>query len=287
MGECGTDRDPGGGLIQSARQSAFQSAICNLKSAFQAILDPVLAVLLAPACAACGQLLEHPTQGPVCGSCWRSILPLTPPVCDRCGDPLPAWRTISTPLARCPRCRRGQRHVDRARAVGAYDGALRAIVHALKYEGRRSLAQPLAGLMCSRGADMLIGADWVVPVPLHPSRRRERGFNQAADLARYLGIPSLHALRRTRATATQTGLPAARRHRNVHGAFAVALGRNRSACGHASVQKSGLEGSIVVLVDDVSTTGATLDACAQVLKEAAEVREVRALTAARVVTPPR
>ena len=277
--------------------------------AFRAAADPVLSVLLAPSCAACGQLLEHPTWGPVCEPCWRSILPLTPPVCDRCGDPLPAWRAISIPLARCPRCRRGNRQVDRARAVGGYDGALRAIVHALKYQGRRSLARPLAELMRVRGRDLLAGADWAVPVPLHPSRRRERGFNQAADLARHLGIPVLHALCRTRATATQTGLPAANRHRNVRGAFAIALGWQPSACGHASptareavgeasasvragggastpVQKSGLEGSIVVLVDDVSTTGATLDACARVLKEAG-VREVRALTAARVVTPPR
>src|SRR5207253_1769709 len=98
------------------------------------------------------------------------------------------------------------------------DGALRAIVHALKYEGRRSLARPLAELMRVRGADILMGADWAIPVPLHPSRRRERGFNQAADLARHLGVPALHALRRTRATATQTGLPAASRHRNVRGA---------------------------------------------------------------------
>jgi ComF family protein len=220
-------------------------------------------------------MLQHPTEGPVCESCWRAILPLTPPVCDRCGDPLPAWRAMSIPLARCPRCRRGSRHVDRARAVGAYDGALRAIVHALKYERRRSLAQPLAELMRIRGAEMLTDADWAVPVPLHASRRRERGFNQAADLARHLGIPSLHALCRTRATATQTGLPAARRHRNVRGAFTIAM------------KKSRLEGSVVVLIDDVSTTGATLDACAKVLKEAAGVREVRALTAARVVTPPR
>jgi ComF family protein len=254
--------------------------------AFRSVADSVLAVLLAPSCAACGELLEHPTSGPVCASCWRSILPLTPPVCDRCGDPLPTWRAISVHLARCPRCRRSNRQVDRARAVGGYDGALRAIVHALKYEGRRSLARPLAELMRIRGADMLTGADWAVPVPLHPSRRRERGFNQAADLARHLGVPVCPALRRHRATRTQTELPAARRHANVRGAFAVALWSARGYAGApAPVQKSSLEGSIVVLVDDVSTTGATLDECARVLKEAG-VKEVRALTAARVVTPP-
>ena len=301
MGERGTHRDPCG---------VVRSALCLLPFALRVFADSVLSILLAPSCAACGQLLDHPTEGPVCESCWRSILPLTPPVCDRCGDPLPTWRAISIPLARCPRCRRGSRHVDRARAVGGYDGALRAIVHALKYEGRRSLARPLAELMRIRGADMLTGADWAVPVPLHPSRRRARGFNQAADLARHLGVPTLDALCRTRATATQTGLPAAQRHRNVRGAFAVTLGRKGSACGHAApmaseaigdasasvragggapapVKKSGLGGSIVVLIDDVSTTGATLDACAKVLKEAAGVREVRALTAARVVAPPR
>jgi ComF family protein len=164
--------------------------------------------------------------------------------------------------------------IDRARAIGAYDGALRAILHALKYEGRRSLARPLGALMRHRGTDVLAGAAFVVPVPLHPSRRRHRGFNQAADLARPLDRPVVHALRRVRATPTQTGLPAAQRHRNVRDAFAL------TRAGRA------IRGSVVVIVDDVSTTGATLDACARVLKGAGAL-EVRALTAARVVTGPR
>src|SRR5207248_9797069 len=95
MGERGANRDLAGLIrsaiqspIQSAVQSAVQSAICNLNSAFQVALDPVLSVLLAASCAACDELLEHPTSGPVCEPCWRSILPLTPPLCDRCGDPL-------------------------------------------------------------------------------------------------------------------------------------------------------------------------------------------------------
>jgi len=181
---------------------------------------------------------------------------------------------VSLPLACCPRCRRARRLVDRARAIGAYDGALRAIIHALKFDGRRSLARPLGRLMRERGAEILDGAACLVPVPLHPSRRRHRGFNQAADLARHVGMPVRPALRRVRATPAQTGLPAARRHRNLRDAFAA----TRAA--------ATLTGAVVVLIDDVSTTGATLEACARALKEAG-VAEVRALTAARVVSPPR
>lgn len=237
----------------------------------RAVVDALLSVLVAAPCAACGQTLEQPTLGPVCPTCWRSVLPLTPPLCDACGDPLPAWRTISGPLAQCARCRRSTRHVDRARAVGLYEGALRAIVHALKYDGRRSLAVPLATLMRERAGDLLDGVSVAVPVPLHPARRRERGFNQAADLAKHLGLPVCPALRRVRATLAQAALPAARRHGNVRGAFAAT---------HAAAQ---FRGGTTLLVDDVSTTGATLEACARALKEEG-IREVRALTAARVVS---
>jgi ComF family protein len=248
-------------------------------SAFRATSDGLVSVLLAPCCASCSQLLEHPTRGPICEPCWQSILPLTPPLCDGCGVPLPAWRVVSILLLRCPRCRRVESYVDCARAIGSFDGALRGIIHALKYEGRRSVAKRLAGMMRVRGAEILDGAAWAIPVPLHPSRRRQRGFNQAADLARNLGLPVRRALYRTRATSMQTGLSAAERRRNVRDAFALRdtwLGRRGPG--------ERLAGSVVVLVDDVSTTGATLEACARVLKETAGVREVRALTAARAVT---
>ncbi len=240
----------------------------------RAISDALLGVMLAPCCASCGGLLEAPTAGAVCSACWGSIVPLTPPLCDGCGDPLPAWHVAADPR-RCASCRVIDRPIVRARAVGRYEGALRGIVHALKYEGRRSLARPLAALMRARGADVLAGADWIVPVPLHRSRRLERGFNQAADLAaRHVGAPVIAALRRTRDTATQTELPAADRRTNVDAAFAI------TRAGRA------VAGRTIVLVDDVSTTGATLDACAAVLKGAG-AREIRALTAARVVSPPR
>ena len=148
----------------------------------------------------------------------------------------------------------------------------------MKYDARRSLAGPVAGLLCQRGAELLAGADALVPVPLHPSRRRERGFNQAADIARHLadrsGLPTIAALRRVRATATQAELPADRRYGNVRDAF-----ETTAACAVARQR-------VVVLIDDVSTTGATLEVCARALK-AAGVAEVRALTAARVVSSPR
>jgi ComF family protein len=238
------------------------------------LLDAVLAVVFAPSCAVCEALLEHPTAGPICQRCWGAILPLTPPLCQTCGDPLATWRVIDIQAELCPRCRRRRSAIEQARAIGAYDGPLRTIVHALKYEGRRSLAPRLAAMMRARCSEVLAGSSCVVPVPLHSSRRRERGFNQAADLARCLDRPVLKALRRVRATPSQAALPAARRHQNVRNAFAPTRAARR------------LQGEIVVLVDDVCTTGATLEACARVLK-AAGVAQVRALTAARVVTSPR
>ena len=237
-------------------------------------VDALLSVLLAPSCAACLQSLNHPMDGSVCAACWASILPLTPPLCDTCGDALATWRTETVPPGRCVRCRRLRRPIAKARAVGAYEGALRAIVHAWKYDGRRSLAKPMAALLRVRGSEVLDGADCVVPVPLHHSRRRQRGFNQAHDLARHIGVPVVSALKRVRATSVQADLPAARRHGNVRGAFAPRRSARR------------LRDRVVVLIDDVSTTGATLDACGDVLLRSG-AREVRALTAARVLTPPR
>jgi len=218
-------------------------------------------------------------SGPICAACWDGVRLFTPPVCDRCGDPLPSWRGISLRTCLCPRCRRGTRSVSRSRAAGAYEGSLRAIIHALKYDGRRSIAPRLAAMLRVQGREVLDGSDCTVPVPLHWRRQRVRGFNQAAELASHLGLPVCHALRRVRWTRPQIELPASRRHRNVRGAFAL-VRPSWWASGHASVRQS-IRQRCVVLVDDVSTTGATLEACARVLR-AAGAREVRTLTVARV-----
>ena len=97
----------------------------------QRLCDALLSVVLAPSCAACGALLEQPTAGPVCLDCWRSITPLTPPLCARCADPLPTWRRVDAERSCCSRCRRRAGILECARAVGAYDGALGAIVESL------------------------------------------------------------------------------------------------------------------------------------------------------------
>jgi predicted amidophosphoribosyltransferase len=151
----------------------------------------------------------------------------------------------------------------------------------LKYEGRRGLARPLAALMRERGHEVIAGADLAVPVPLHWRRRLARGFNQADDLARLLGLPVCRALARTRATRPQFGLRPGDRRRNMRGAFAARRRIILRACGTAAVKDA-----CVVIVDDLATTGTTLRECAWAV-QALGAREVRTLTAARALTPPR
>jgi ComF family protein len=250
----------------------------TLAARLRDLADALLAVLLAPRCLACERPLDAPLAGPMCPACWAAVPPLPGPFCGCCSEPLPGGLTTTI----CDRCgqqgQQGQQGlqsfqgllVRRTAAAGRYEGPLRAAIQAMKYDGRRSLAGRLAALMRERGGDVLAGADAVVPVPLHRSRRRQRGFNQAADLARGLGLPVIAALWRTRATGPQADLPAEARSANVAGAFAATRGARRC------------RGAVVVLVDDVATTGATLDACAAVLL-AAGAAEVRAITAARAV----
>jgi len=187
----------------------------------------------------------------VCPVCWGAVIPATGTVA-----PSHAWTTA---------------HIPAGISAGRYEGALRDIIHAFKYEGRRSLADPLGRLVRDAGRPLLDDCDCIVPVPLHPWRRLRRGFNQARDLAERLDRPVVDALWRVRATASQMTLSAGARRTNLRGAFAV------SPLCRAGLYSPPIQDRVVVLVDDVRTTGATLDECARVLTNAG-AREVRALT---------
>lgn len=239
----------------------------------RAVIDVVVATLLAPPCVSCGAVLDS-TRSPACARCWRNLHLIEPPACIRCGAPL----LSAAAHVRCPGAGSA---ITRAAALGPFQGVLRDLIHAFKYDSRRSLADALAARMPPPALDVVEAADALVPVPLHPWRHWRRGFNQADDLAAAMGRvtnrPVWRLLRRISATRSQAALDAAARRRNVDGAFAPAgwtsRGRSRTA--------SRAAGRILVLVDDVATTGATLEACARVLAECG-AQEVRALTLARV-----
>lgn len=167
--------------------------------------------------------------------------------------------------------------IDWLRSVGPYEGSLRAILHALKYDGRQTLATRLAAELRPLIQDVAVGPPpLVVPVPLHPAKSLRRGFNQAELLARALAPdwPVRLVLARPRAASTQTHFRRHERQQNV--AHAFALRRDRWWRPGAAE----LAGAYVVLVDDVVTTGATLAACARALREA-DVAGVGAVTVAR------
>ena len=232
------------------------------------LVDPVLAVVFPSRCPCCGASLGRPTRGPLCEECWADLPRHPQPLC-RCGFPLPPG------LSACGRCRRGLPSFERGASLGPYEGSLRVLVHELKYRGRRRVAARLAEELLAEEAvrAVLTPGAVLVPVPLHPRRKRERGFNQAELLAVEVGrrarLPvAASALVRRKDTAAQAGLSAAARRKNVRGAFAV---RRQAA----------IAGRVVVLVDDVLTTGATAAACAGLLRGAGAA-EVRLLAVARV-----
>ena len=212
----------------------------------------------------------------MCAVCLDSLPWIRKPFCLKCGKDFHASSDADKKrfaLRVCASCRTAKPAFASARSAFRYEGVARQAVQALKFRGRKTLAETFAIFLEERLADepgFLDGVDLIIPVPLHPSRRRERGFNQSALVARELshrqGIPlSETALVRNRKTRSQVGLSARQRADNIRGAFAAG---------------EEVRGRVILLVDDVMTTGATANACARGLK-AGGAEETRVLTLAR------
>ena len=211
------------------------------------------------------------SSAPVCAGCLEALRPL-PDVraCELCGMPFEEAAVLQG-TTRCGACLAEMPAFNRARSFGVYEGTLRRLIHLLKYERMQPLAKPLADVMAVT-MESLPTPDLLVPVPLFRTRQWRRGFNQALTLsrgiARRTGIPlDKQAVRRRRDTQPQAGLSYAERRRNVAGAFVVS-------------QRGRVAGKVILVIDDVMTTGATLDACARSLKTAG-AKSVFALTVAR------
>lgn len=247
------------------------SHLAVLRNGLRQALRFALDVALPPLCPSCREPLGDGVG--LCAACWSKLALIEPPYCARLGipfvyDPGPgllSMEAIANPPA-----------YQRAQAAVRYDEVAKALVHGFKYGDRLDLAPMMGRWMARAGRELLAGADGIVPVPLHWRRLWARRFNQSAALAGVIseiaGVPVLHgALKRVRATRQQVGLSQPQRAENVQGAFRV-----------GAEGKAAIKGRRLVLIDDVLTSGATVDTCARALLRAGAA-EVDVLVFARVV----
>ncbi len=243
------------------------------RAGITAATGAVIDLVYPPSCLACRKATADANG--LCGACWGDIRFIERPFCERTGAPFPLDLGAEGLLS--PEAIADPPVYARARAVARFDdGAVRRLVHQLKYGDRLELAGSMGAWMARAGEDLLAGADLLVPVPLHRFRLAARQFNQSVLLARAIsrrcGVPvDVDALRRRKATPPQVGLTRSQRATNMQGAFIIAPESAIAVAGRA-----------VVLVDDVLTSGATINAAARSLLRA-DVRRVDVLVFARVV----
>lgn len=261
-------------ITPTQRLVTLRGLLAACRATTQSVLGGVarlaLDVALPTLCVAC----REPVAGDgVCAACWAQLSFIAPPHCPRLGIPFvydPGPDLLSMEAIAAPPA------YHRARAAVRYDDTAKTLVHGLKYQDRCDLAPVMGRWMARAGRELLDDADMLVPVPLHWQRAWSRRFNQSGLLAHAVatqsGVPFAgDALRRGKATRQQVGLTRSERADNVQGAFQVPAHR-----------RSAIEGRHIVLVDDVLTSGATVDACARALLRA-KARQVDVLVFARVV----
>jgi ComF family protein len=258
-------------MVSSAATGAAPTSLLRrTAAALRAAAGLAVDVALPPLCAAC----RDPVGGEgLCAGCWSKLSFIAPPYCERLGIPFPydpgpgviSMEAIADPPT-----------YERARAAVRFDDVARALVHALKYGDRLDLAPMMGRWMEMAGRGLTAEADALVPVPLHWRRQWARRFNQSALLAEVVSktsdVPVAYAaLKRVKATPQQVGLSQSERAANVQGAFRV-----------PEDGKAAVAGRRLILVDDVLTSGATVDACAKALRRAGAAH-VDVLVFARVV----
>lgn len=233
------------------------------------LVRSVVSLFYPPACEGCG--LSVGFNEYLCTECRERAPRIVPPFCARCAEP---FAGAVTSEFSCSNCANQTLHFEAAVAGYRARGIVRRLIHQFKYGHHVYLRHVVGDWLAAVLDDPRLNPkqfDLIVPVPLHPARQRERGFNQAALLARSLSLrtslPVWSALERLRYTTTQTAFDRAERMQNLHNAFRLRPGRN-------------VRGSRVLLVDDVLTTGSTLSECARVLKKSG-ASSVYAATAAR------
>jgi ComF family protein len=247
-----------------------------MKSAVTAAGNSLFSVLFPSDCRICRSPLMAISTLPVCQSCMEKMVPLEGLLCRLCGERLFSSHAGDESGALCGLCRRVQPEFRRAVAYGGYDGQLRELIHLFKYQGVKPAGNVLARLLHQATAQLALPDSLLaVPVPLWTGKRKARGFNQAEAIARaFLSFCKRGSIQldtitllRTRETASQTGLTRRQRRANVRGAFAVA-GAER------------IRGRSILLIDDVMTTGTTVNECSRVLRRAG-AKEVFVATVAR------
>ena len=243
--------------------------ICNMQEVVSGLAD----VLLPPTCPTCGAVLTDPAQGAFCAGCFGTLYRVVPPLCPCCGLPFPMSAEASH---FCEDCIVSPPPFSVARALGRYEGSLLDAIHLFKYHQKVAVGEALGRMMAQAAYDTLSLGTYslVIPVPLHPKRLRERGFNQslilAREVARQHAIPlDFLTLRRRVHTEAQVRLAGKERTMNVRGAFAVAV-KDRDTVNRRRI----------LLIDDVYTTGSTVMECSKVLMRSG-AREVAVLTLAR------